>query len=360
MELLSVALCVPHAAWVPERAAHMIALRKALGIVPWVRGDEQRIAFRWPQPCNGSMLLRYREFSEKEEWHDWFQRMLQWGDNQDTDWLVSLQDDVEVAPEFWPALRAMMTAWPGEVISLAATHSGGPEVARQGRHSYRTPNLFGWGWALPRAVYAKMAYDTTFEALQAFSARLPGFGEDAYMAEYLAARQIVPRHPCPTIVQHVMHSDSTVARREEQPHRQSTVTWHGYPAEDLSRPAFWQTEATFLPLDLHRRCAWCGEREVAGYSLATRTGMCARCIVSPYAIDVDCIQPSMVEVLTELRGLEEAAKSAAKKTYNPCEHGTMLVGNTSVCKPCIKAAETGGPQAAGPRKSDEGHDGYTG
>jgi len=280
------ALAIPHAPWAPNRINLMSNLRNAL-----------------EQASDGTFKTTYgakyyKEFADKEPWMAWFTKIIRWFTyDTDCDHLLVLQDDVEIAPNFWPALRAMQQAWPSDPICLAATHSAGPEVARQGRHSYLCPNVVGWGWLIPRAIVELLCKDIS--AVGLFHEQRPNDGEDTFLAQWLTAKGHAIRHPVPTIVDH-LHVQSTNEGFDNHTHRRSTVTWREYSPSDMADPNWWKTTATVLPLDLWRRCHWCGEKEVDAVSVATGIGLCAKCALTPYRVRIESSNAALLEKWSEL------------------------------------------------------------
>ena len=272
----TVALGIPHASWLPERAAMMAELREGLRISKDVRGFA---GTNRPPPS------AYMEFSDREHWSLWFPKMLRWALTTDASHFVTLQDDVEVAPSFWPSLTAMLTAWPSDFVSLAATHSLGPEVARQGRRSYLTSKVVGWGWACPMPLVRSLLAWMDAGALAEWRKEYPNDGEDSMAARFLAREVYVSgqartaRCPVPTIVDH-RFCKSTNEGFDDHTHRKSTVTWRGFAAEDMATPDWWRTTAAELPPDDWRRCWYCGERPGAQRSGATGAEICGVCITA--------------------------------------------------------------------------------
>lgn len=202
----------------------------------------------------------YLELTDREHWTSWALKSWRWALDTGAEWFLSLQDDVEIAPQFWPALRAMMTAWPHEVISLAATHSMAREVARQGRRSYRTPHIIGWGWATPALILRDLVACADSGALDKFHAEHPTDGEDTFVECFLADQHVVPRSPVPTIVDH-LHVASTNEGFDNHTHRRSVVTWRGYEPGDMAEPLWWQSTCSALPADIWRLCWLCQKNE---------------------------------------------------------------------------------------------------
>jgi hypothetical protein len=283
--LKTVALAIPHAAWIPERAQMMRELRSLLGIVEHDDHDHET------ETCRGVVTFdnglcglhrqpeEYREFTDREHWSSWFLKMLRWSVSTGADTFLTLQDDVEVAPSFWPSLSAILEAWPGDVIGLAATHSLGPEVARQGRRSYMTNKVVGWSWAMPMPLVKELLAWCEGGALEAFRKRLPNDGEDTLVGEFLASRNKPVRCPVPTIVDHRL-TPSTNEGFDDHTHRRATVTWRAFAAEDMAVPSWWQTAYGMLPADDWRQCWWCSEKPDEMRSSVTGAAICRRCIAS--------------------------------------------------------------------------------
>ena len=294
---LRIALAVPCAAFIPERAASLARLERELFGPLTASGLGEPIE------------VRYKAFTDKERWHPtsakhpdgegpgWFLRMLQWGEAQDADFFITLQDDVTVAPNFWSALVAIIEAWKPvggsyHALSLVSNHSQAREQARQGRRSYFTNAIVGWAWGLPKRVLQEFLlwYDTDPVAAYRKSgfgigrwlASHPGGSEDNMLAEWLTEVVRVPiRHPLPTIVdQEFMRS--TFEGNDLHSHRRSVVTWRDYSSRDMAEPSWWRGYAAELPLDIARACLWCGDREAAAYSPKTGAGMCVACM--PHAL----------------------------------------------------------------------------
>jgi hypothetical protein len=268
--MTTIALAVPHAPWITERARMMGELREALDIGPSLEVGEA---------CSKAGLVAYKEFTDRCHWSKWARDSWRWGYDSRADWFVTLQDDVEVAPNFWPALAAMLEAWDGECISLAATHSMGAEVARTGRRSYRTMKVTGWGWAMPRGMLSGLLEYCEEGMIPRFRHEHPKDGEDTFIASFLKGHGIMPKHPVPTIVDHRFCASTNVGF-DDHTHRKSTVTWRGYKPEDMASPEWWRTASTDLPPDHWRKCWACLVREPRTTFAATGVALCAQCIVA--------------------------------------------------------------------------------
>ncbi len=134
----TIALGIPHTPWVPERAESHLRLMSSLA---GQRGG-----------LNISSNA-FRTFTDREPNSVWSQKMWRWAVSTGATHFLQLQDDAIVAPNFWPALRAMLEAVPDQVIGLEAAHPLGPEMQRTGRRWYRTRAwLIGVGYVFPVEV----------------------------------------------------------------------------------------------------------------------------------------------------------------------------------------------------------------
>ncbi len=255
-------LFIPHAEWVPARVATLADVWHTL------------------HGHTGFATLDINVNANRCHWSEWALGGWREAIASQADVFVTIQDDVEVAHNFWPSLSAMFEAWPqDDVISLAATHSLGPEVARQGRRSYRTGRITGWGWAMRMPLLRELVAWCDAGNLDKFRERMPSDGEDTLVTLFLAERRIVPRNPVPTIVDHLF-LPSTNPGFDNHTHRRSTVTWRGYVPEDMATPSWWQTTCSLLPGDHWRMCSFCLARPVDAESPVTAIGICRMCIGS--------------------------------------------------------------------------------
>jgi len=251
----TIACAVAHAPWLSDRVAMMAELR--------------------PQLQAGADF--YFEATEKCHWTKWSRQQWDFGLSTGADWLFVTQDDAEVAPQLWPTLRAIVEAWPEEpFISLAAVHSQAREVARQGRRSYRSDRVIGWGYMISRATLQKLVWWCDTGGLDDYRAKFPGDGEDSMLAVFLALHGIRPRTPVPTVVDH-RFCKSTNEGFDDHTHRRSVVTWRDYSPADIATPSWWQSTCSDLGPDAWRACGWCGTGEAAAKSDVTGMMVCGPC-----------------------------------------------------------------------------------
>jgi hypothetical protein len=244
MHMPTFALAIPHTPWVPERAASFARLRGQL---------------REREPAG----LKHRVFDEKEPNHEWSRKLWEWGERAQATHLLQLQDDVVVAPNFWPALQAMVTARPNDVIVLESAHPAAMTLARAGRRWYSSSDaVIGVGYLIP---YVELAHFLFWLG----SALKPGareaLTEDTLIAIWCVATGRRIYCPVPTVIDH----DTTIAStygNDQHSYRRPSVTWRdgdvcGWADADLERPDFWSPASTehlgrFYPSVHHLAALW--------------------------------------------------------------------------------------------------------
>jgi hypothetical protein len=264
----TIALAIPHTPWVPQRAESMARLRKQLGITNDVRawGGANH------EPTHG-----YREFSDREPNTVWAEKLWRWLVSTDADWCLQLQDDVTVAPNFWPALRAMLAALPPEagIVGLTSVHPMANEVARRGHRWYRTPSqLVGWAYAVRRPVLEQFLVWREQPGVQELN-------EDEQIANFAAQSGLGVWHPVPAICDHdttiqsSYHNDAHAMRRPQ-------VTWRGYQAGDIESVEWWKPGGAVETLQTppQRVCWFCLQRPIIAQSVRSGAGICGQCLMT--------------------------------------------------------------------------------
>jgi hypothetical protein len=220
----------------------------------------------------------YREFTDREPNIAWSERMWNWGLETGTDWFLTLQDDVEVAPCFWPALNAMLDTLDGigaSVLGLSSVHPVQVETARQGHRWYRTnSHLVGWAYAI--------RHDTlrSFMAWRARQVLPPTTTEDSLLNHWITVSGNDTWHPCPTIVDHDTSLESSYDN-DEHVNRRPWITWRDFTEGSLADPAFWRPNGPpesvpVLPAPPSHLC-WTGCGRPANVG-AGPVRLCSRCV----------------------------------------------------------------------------------
>jgi hypothetical protein len=210
---MTIALAIPHTAWIPERVESLERLREQLGI----HADE--LGFELDERD-----MRYREFTERAPNKVWSGQLWTWGLETGAGYVLQLQDDAEVAPDFWVQLHKILAAVPDQIIGLEAAHPRGKQLAHGGCTWYTTTDmLIGVGYVLPRAILA--------EFLEWRASSLHDgwvIDEDMLIAVFAmcAGRRIW--HPVPTIIDHDVTIASTYGH-DAHVCRRPSVTWKDKP-----------------------------------------------------------------------------------------------------------------------------------
>lgn len=233
-------LAISHTPWIAERVESMRRLALQLG-VPYESKHE---------PPEG-LGIDYRIVEDRVANDVWSERMWSWAAETTATHCVFLQDDVEVAPNFWPALRAIVEARPDDVVGLEVAHPAARMLALEDFRLFTTSDmLIGPGYVVPR--------EQLVEFLEWRKTRLvdgwrtagadgkPGLTEDTMIGLWCmtTGRRIV--HPVPTIIDHDTSIPSTYGN-DDHTHRKPYVTWkdaehcgHAWEPADLEAPGFWQ------------------------------------------------------------------------------------------------------------------------
>lgn len=251
---VTIALAIPTtASWAPGRDESLALLLGDLGAAT----NEYP-----PASQGGADILVHDNRSTR---HEWSAVCWAWGVSRETcSHFMLLQDDVRVAPNFWPALRAMLLALPGEVICLQSVHQAAPALCSEDVRWYTTiDGMLGPAYVLPRAVLAEfMAWRA--ERLTGRPDEFPE-GEDTLLGLFCMVTRRRIWSPIPTIVDHPGEVASTFghnARARQRP----LVRWdmaqyfgNAWTAEDLEAPGFWEGRFKRLEMkapDLERSLGW--------------------------------------------------------------------------------------------------------
>ena len=261
MSRATIALGLPHTPWVPARVESWRRLLTQLEV------DPEREA------CPHAYELR--AFTERATNKVWPRAMWGWALDTGCSHFLTLQDDVLVSPDFWPALHAMLEAQPTRIISLAAVHPLGPEEARQGHRWYRTRSwVIGWAYVLPREVLEGfVAY------VDAHPEHVAASNEDEMLNQWIHATGQETWHPVPSIVDHDTSIESTYGN-DDHTHRRTTVTWRGWQAGDLCSPDFWRGDVgPMLAVAWNKACWFCARNPGTLASKDTGGRICRPCLV---------------------------------------------------------------------------------
>ena len=264
--MTTIALGIPHTPWVPARVESMARLRGELEIH---EHDDTNDESGYPA-CSGTEALEkgmcgpplgpahYREFTDRAPNNVWAEALWTWLHETGADWCLQLQDDVMVAPCFWPAIRAMLSALPpdADIVGLTSTHPMAPDVAKRGHRWYRTEaNLVGWAYCIRREALG--------EFLEGRAQLPPKFreqNEDEQIAEWARVSGRGVWHPVPAIIDHDTSIPSSY-KNDAHSHRRPQVTWRTYDERELTDPTWWIPSGTpeLLAMPPQFECWACGK-----------------------------------------------------------------------------------------------------
>lgn len=256
----TIATAIPHTPWVQARVDSMTRLRKEL------------LASYGPEWATAP----YREFTDREPNTVWAEKLWRWLVSTGADWCLQLQDDVEVAPNFWPALRAMLGALPPEagIVGLTSVHPmASLEIARRGDRWYRTPSqLVGWAYVLRRPALER------FLMWRASMPAVERMNEDEQIATFAVNIGATIWHPTPAICDH----DTSIASSYDNDRctmRRPTVTWRSYQAGDLESLEWWRPNGIPECFDtpVQRACWFCRVNRM-DYQSQSGAAICSGCI----------------------------------------------------------------------------------
>jgi hypothetical protein len=244
---VKLSLVISHTPWIRARVQSMARLRELLGVpgaIAQVTGNEA---------IPGTPLVAYREETERAPNWIWSFTSWAWSAETDADICLFLQDDLVVAPNFWPALQAMLSPGvnlpagrgPGqEIVSLATVHPAAKRVARDGGRWFTTiDGLVGLGYAIPRLAVREFL---EWRKGALFPDALQWITEDSLLNIWALCTKRRIWHPVPTIIDHDVELRSTYSN-DEHLYRSPSVTWAdgdvcGWRGDELNSPSFWSAD----------------------------------------------------------------------------------------------------------------------
>jgi hypothetical protein len=224
-------LGISHTPWVPDRVESVQRLRSGLGL-EGADGAEARIPG----------LVAYREFSERCPNWVWSGDMWRWAAETSATHCIFLQDDDLVAPNFWPALSAMLETVPDEVISLYNGHPGTMTLARDGDRWYTTADgLVGQAYVFPRPLLRDFLL---WRHVALRPRALDHIDEDTLIDVWAIHQKRRIWHPVVTLYEHDLTMQSNFGNDHHE-YRGPMVTWRdaevlGFSAPDLELPRWWR------------------------------------------------------------------------------------------------------------------------
>lgn len=231
----TMSLAISHTPWIPARVESLKRLRGQLKIgamtMPEVLVDDG-----------------YLEMTDRVANDVWSERMWRWAVQTSAEHCLFLQDDVEVCPRFWTALRALLEAVPDQVIGLEVAHPVARVLATAeppSRLFTTSDMLIGPGYVLPRALLREFLEWRRTKLKAGWIGQLH---EDTMIGLWCAVTGRRIYHPIPTLIDHDLTLDSTYGN-DAHANRRPHVTWkdgaangHAWDPDctDLEAPGFWK------------------------------------------------------------------------------------------------------------------------
>ena len=201
-----ISLAISHTPWIPQRRESLRRLLDQLG------------------SCEVTL------FQDRSPNWAWSYQMWSWALQTGDRHCLFLQDDVQIAPDFWPQLREMISEAPDEIIGLESCHPAARTIAREGLGWYTTiDGLVGPGYVVPGRILADFLSWRARELMPGAALKI---SEDTLIGLYAMARGRRIFHPTPTIIDHDLSIKSTYGNDIHR-HRRPYATWHDFDRSTL-------------------------------------------------------------------------------------------------------------------------------
>lgn len=229
--MITFALAVPHAPWIPGREESLGRLYSGLGLNPYQRVDTMGVSVM-DNVCLSERLPNW----------EWSEQLWCWGARTTATHLVQLQDDVIPSPRFWPCLHAMVSARPHLPIGLHSVHPRAVQLAASGCRGYTTSDgLVGVGYVLPMPL-VRVFLEWRTACLK--PGAIEAITEDTLLCVWMMACNVTCWHPLPTIIDHDVDLASTYGN-DAHSNRRAPVRWDTGGAqwvpEELEDTEWWRT-----------------------------------------------------------------------------------------------------------------------
>jgi hypothetical protein len=223
----TLAVCVTHAPWIPERAARMEKLRATItaGLLPGEQYYEETSRPTDEEKATGSNGT-----------HIWAETQWKWGVSTDADSVVFLQDDIEIPDNFMVLLRAVIEAQPDEMIGLEAVHQAGRALKDERGAWYTTADgVIGVGYVFPKDALRAFLKWRSEELVEGGKEAIT---EDTLVGCWTLATNRKVWHPVPTVIDHDTTMPSSYGN-DAHPMRRPSVTWKDYDMSLVTGPGWW-------------------------------------------------------------------------------------------------------------------------
>jgi hypothetical protein len=190
-------------------------------------------------------VIAHRVHGERGTPREWARISWRWAFETGAEFSVILNDDVVLAPCFWPALLAMLETFPARTVLGLGTVSPGQKDARnRGDRWLRDGHgVVGWAVGMWRAELGLLVEaESTLPPDHRSGGHdecKPGctyWHEDSWTNDLLESLEIPVWHPVPSIVDHDTSLPSLYGN-DHHKCRTAPVTWRDY---DLTSPEYWK------------------------------------------------------------------------------------------------------------------------
>ncbi|MBA0085952.1 MAG: hypothetical protein HRJ53_13215, partial [Acidobacteria bacterium Pan2503] len=214
----TIAVGIAHASFLPERKASLERVIKQLG------GSE-----------NPLICVSYSE--TREHARIWARRLWEWAATRQEDFVVLLNDDVDLCPDFLQVCRAMLSHMEGEIVSLHSQLPAARSIFAAGGRWLRSYWCSGPGYALPRGVAKRLLewMDHTPSTL------LDAYNEDGYVNMFAWGTRRPIWHCLPALVQHDTRVPSTLGY-DGHPMRRAEIDWTSFEVRHLHSSNGWRLD----------------------------------------------------------------------------------------------------------------------
>jgi hypothetical protein len=191
-----------------------------------------------------------------DEWqHEIHPRVWQWSLETGATHHIFMTDDLHIAPNFWGALGAMVTAHPGAIMGLLSNHPAGPRLAlERATTAYRCNSwIVGPCYVVPR-LHLEPFVDWYVRWIESVERR--HYGDDSALNEWNS--RCGPGeswHPLPTIIEHRGDLDSTWQSGDK--FSRERVSWRAVRrCHDTGRALLWTSTDHHFDLEAMTRSAY--------------------------------------------------------------------------------------------------------
>lgn len=201
--MISVALAIPHAPWMPGRQESFERLKN--GLLPMPSWTSNTVFAKPAKNC------------------DWSHELWSWAVETGAEWLLQLQDDAIVAPAFWETVQAMLAALPpdAEVVGLEVAHPASVELAREHRWFTTCDMLIGVGYVVRTSALKEFL---EWRSTKLKPGAIEALTEDTMLGLWCMVTGRRIWHPLPTIIDHDTSLASTY-QNDAHENRRPLVRW---------------------------------------------------------------------------------------------------------------------------------------